>query len=253
MESWFYYVFLFMVGTVVGSFLNVCIVRIPEGKSVISPPSSCPKCGQRIRFYDNIPIISFLVLRGKCRDCGERISPVYPLVEFTTGIAFVGIYLSNGFSLDFIRNGFLISVLIAISVIDLKYYIIPNKIVYPGLTIGLVLSTIKGLNQLRDSILGMGIGVGALILISLLGRVIFRKESMGMGDVKLAGLIGLFLGWKGVLLSLYAASIVGAIFGIGLMVFAGRKRDSMIPFGPFIAVGSVVVMFWGRISILGLP
>jgi len=247
------YIFVFIMGTVVGSFLNVCIVRIPEGRSVISPPSSCPKCGRRIRFYDNIPLISFLLLGGKCRDCGERISPVYPLVELSTGLAFLGIYLYRGFSLDFVRSAFLISVLIAVGVIDLRHYIIPNRIVYPGLAVGAVLSLMGGLAQLRDSALGMGVGVGALLLVSLLGRAMFGKESMGLGDVKLAGLVGLFLGWKRVLLALYAASIVGAIFGIGLMIFAGRKRDSMIPFGPFIAAGSIVVMFWDQISILGLP
>jgi leader peptidase (prepilin peptidase)/N-methyltransferase len=240
-------IFVFIFGLAVGSFLNVCIYRLPLKKTIIFPASHCPKCGNKIRAYDNIPILSYIVLGGKCRFCKERISLIYPAVELLSGLIFLSLYLWYGLSWDFASRLFLFTSLIVIFFIDLKHQLIPDLITLPGIVAGVVFSLLSKSPSFLDSLIGLFSGGGLFYLVALAGDKIFKKESMGGGDIKLAAMLGTFLGWQKILLVFFLASFLGALVGIIFLALIPKLREKrLIPFGPFLAISTVICIFFGN-------
>ena len=236
---------VFLLGLVIGSFSNVCIYRLPRNESLVRPGSHCPQCSKPIPFYDNIPIISYLLLKGKCRYCGQSIPPQYPIVELATGLFYLALYLFYGLQPIAIVYMLLCTLLIIISFIDLRERIIPDVLSVPFIIIGFAFSFfLRNINPL-DSLLGILAGGGSLLLIAIVGSKLFKKEAMGGGDIKLAAMLGAFLGWQLTLLSLFLGFFVGSVIGVLIMVTSKNKND-VIPFGPFIALGAMISMFWGQ-------
>ena len=243
-------VFVFIFGLAVGSFLNVCIYRLPLRKSIIFPPSHCPKCGNKIRAYDNIPLLSYILLGGKCRFCQERISLIYPAVELLSGLIFLFLYLWYGLNWDFASNLFLFTSLMVIFFIDLKHQLIPDVITLPGIAVGLAFSLLSKSPSFLDSVIGIISGGGLFFLVALAGDKIFKKESMGGGDIKLAAMLGAFLGWQKILLVFFLASFLGALVGIIFLILSPKVRESrLIPFGPFMAVATAICIFFGNLLV----
>jgi leader peptidase (prepilin peptidase)/N-methyltransferase len=259
------YIFTVLFGAVVGSFLNVCIFRIPQGKSLISPLSYCPRCKSPIRAYDNIPILSYFTLGGKCRSCKAPISARYPLVEAMMAFLSVCLMLKFGLSPSFFISFVLIGALITVSFIDLDHRIIPDVISLPGMILGLLVSfgkpaghndflvrfvfkTIKGAVNMAtlDSLLGIFIGGGLLYAVAVLFFWITKREGMGGGDIKLLAMIGAFLGWSSTVFTILVSSLLGSLVGIVLMLVKGADSKYAIPFGPFLSMGAVIYLFFGR-------
>ncbi|MDD4910568.1 MAG: prepilin peptidase [Candidatus Omnitrophica bacterium] len=225
-----------ILGLCVGSFLNVCIYRLPLGKPVNKPPRSfCPRCDHVISWYDNIPIVSFLILRAKCRSCGGRISFVYPFVELLTAGAFFSLYSRFGLGFESVSYAVLSCGLIVATFVDLKHRIIPDEVSIGGIIAGFVF------NHNIDSLLGILIGGGVIYLTGLLGDFIFKKETMGGGDVKLLAMIGAFLGYKKALFTFFAAPFFGTAVGVYILL---KKKDHTIPYGPFLSLAALVSIFW---------
>lgn len=241
-----FYIFAFLLGAVVGSFLNVCICRLPEDKSVVFPPSACPKCGSRISWYDNMPIISFLLLRAKCRTCTAPISWRYPLVEALNGLLTLLLFLKFGISPAFLALFIFCSSLVVITFIDLDHQIIPDQISLPGIIIGFAFSFFLPWNGWQNSLLGILLGGGSLYLVAWGYEKLTGKEGMGGGDIKLLAMMGAFLGWRSVLFIIFAASLVGSVIGIAAMLIQKKDRKLAIPFGPFLAFAAVLYIFFGR-------
>lgn len=233
------YIVFFICGIVVGSFLGVTAYRIPRKLSIISPGSYCPGCKSKIAFYDNIPLISYMVLRGRCRNCGTRISLSTFLVELITGLLFILNFFHFGLSLQMIAGMILCSVLITVSIIDIEFRIIPNIIVLPFTIIGLGLNIFMNVDKWWQP-LAFSAGAFAFMLIINL----IYPRGMGMGDVKLSMMIGAFL-VKNVITGLFLGFLSGAVFGIALII-KKRKFRQTIPFGPFISFGSIIALFWGN-------
>ena len=236
---------LFVFGAIFGSFLNVLIYRVPRGESVVKPPSACPACGTRIRFHDNVPLVSYLVLGGRCRDCRARISPRYFVVELMAALIPVALYLKFGLGRELAVYWPLSYVLLFLSFVDLDHRILPDKVTLPGILVGLIVAPLVGLTSLPESLIGAVAGGGALYLIALAGTAVFGKESMGGGDIKLAAMLGAFLGWQGVIVFLFIAFFVGAVVGVAVLAARRSEGDHTIPFGPFIALGAFVTILWG--------
>ena len=234
-------VLLFLTGLIIGSFLNVVIYRLPEKESIVKPPSHCPKCNTKLEAIDLIPVISYLFTGGKCRYCGEKISIQYPLVEILTAFLFSLLYMKFGLTVQVYIYTLLLSSLIVITFIDYKYMIIPNVITYSGIFIGFLSAIIFDYITIFESLLGIFIPSLLLLLIALI-----FKGGMGMGDVKLAAMIGAFLGYKYTLASIFIGSILGSIIGITLIFLGIISRKERIPFGPFICLGSVIMIFAGE-------
>lgn len=241
-----FYIFAFLLGAIVGSFLNVCICRLPEEKSVVFPPSACPKCGSRISWYDNMPIISFLLLRAKCRTCSAPISWRYPLVEALNGLLTLLLFLKFGLSPAFLALFIFCSSLVVITFIDLDHQIIPDQISLPGIIIGFAFSFFLPWNGWLNSLLGILLGGGSLYLVAWGYEKLTGKEGMGGGDIKLLAMMGAFLGWRSVLFIIFAASLVGSVIGIAAMLIQKKDRKLAIPFGPFLAFAAVLYIFFGR-------
>ena len=239
-------IFAFLLGAVVGSFLNVCICRLPKEKSVVFPPSACPECGSRICWYDNIPIISFLLLRAKCRSCKTPISWRYPLVEALNGLLTLLLFLKFGISPAFLALFIFCSSLVVITFIDLDQQIIPDQISLPGIIIGFAFSFFLPWNGWLNSLLGILLGGGSLYLIAWGYEKLTGKEGMGGGDIKLLAMMGAFLGWRSVLFIIFAASLVGSVIGVAAMLIQKKDGKLAIPFGPFLAFGAVLYIFFGR-------
>ncbi len=237
---------IFCFGAVVGSFLNVCILRLPLDESVVSPGSRCPHCRCPIPWYLNIPLLSYLVLLGRCRRCGERISPVYPTVELITALLAVFLCMRFGLSWLFLAWFIFVASLIVISFIDLAHRIIPDVISLPGIPLGFVFSFFREDLSPLDSGLGLILGAGLLLAVSWGYFLFTRREGMGLGDVKLLAMIGAFLGWEGVLFVLLAASVIGAIIGTLIMVIMRSNLRLAIPFGPFLSIAAVGYLFFGE-------
>jgi len=237
--------FCFLLGTLVGSFLNVCIWRLPRGQSVVRPASRCPGCGSRISAGDNIPLLSYFLLQRRCRHCGQPISPRYPVVEALTGAMAVVIFLSFGPTVPGLRIFILFCLLLVVACADLDRMMIPDAVTLPGMILGLALNALVAPRTIVSFVLGAVVGGAALFLVAVLGELLFKKESMGGGDIKLAAMVGAFVGWQGVLLALFVAVLGGALVGLALILSGLRKRREVIPFGPFIATGTLVVVFWG--------
>jgi len=240
------WVILFFFGASVGSFLNVCIHRIPAGRSVVSPPSSCPACGHRIRWHDNLPLLGWLFLRGRCRDCGAPIPVRYPLVEGICGILTVALFHRFGISFTFLSFWLLTMALVAVTFIDLDHQIIPDSITLPGIVVGFFSSFFLPWLSWKSSLLGILFGGGVLLAIAYGYELVTRKEGMGGGDVKLLAMMGAFLGWKAIPFILFASSLVGSVIGLILMKLTKSDGKLAIPFGPFLSLGAVIYLFCGK-------
>ncbi|NVN89886.1 MAG: prepilin peptidase [Desulfuromonadales bacterium] len=238
-------VFAFIFGAVVGSFLNVCICRLPANESVVSPPSHCPHCQYPIRWFDNIPIVSYLLLGGKCRGCQAKISLQYPLVELLNGLVCLALFISFGPTLDFCVFFLFCSALVVITFIDLEHQIIPDEISLPGIVIGFLCSfVLNGLGWL-NSLLGILLGGGSLLLVAYCYQRLTGKEGMGGGDIKLLAMMGAFLGWKSIPFIIFASSLVGSVVGVTLMLIQKKDSKLAIPFGPYLAFGALLYIFFG--------
>jgi leader peptidase (prepilin peptidase)/N-methyltransferase len=241
----FLYIFLTCVGAAVGSFLNVLIFRIPEGQSIVLPSSHCPKCGHAIRVYDNIPIISYLILRGKCRDCHEKISMQYPIVEAVAALMSLLLFLKFGLSFKYLSSSIFICALIVITFIDLRHQIIPDVISLPGIPVFFFLAVFFMNLTLWESLLGILIGGGCLFAIAFLYEIITKREGMGGGDIKLLAMLGAFLGWKSLFFILFVSSLLGAVVGVSAMIIKGQDMKYAVPFGPFLSIAAVAYLFVG--------
>jgi len=237
-------VFSIIFGAIVGSFLNVCIIRLPKEESIITPGSHCPHCNHPIMFYDNIPLISYLLLGGKCRYCKRSISAQYPLVEGTTAISSFLLFLKYGFSLSYFFYFSFVAALMIITVIDLYHQIIPDVISIPGIGVGLLGALIIPHITFFKSLLGILLGGGSLFVVATSYQWLFKREGMGGGDVKLLAMIGAFLGWDAVILTILLSSLIGSITGMIIMVLKGKGFKYAIPFGPFLSLGAVIALFY---------
>jgi leader peptidase (prepilin peptidase)/N-methyltransferase len=235
-----------VIGLVIGSFLNVVIARVPERRSLVHPRSACPGCGMMIAWYDNIPILSFLALRRRCRACKMKIPWRYPLVEAMTGVLFAAAYVTFGQTLNAIVAAIFLAALLAITMIDLEHQIIPDVISLPGILAGCIASLATGRVHWLDSILGIALGAGIITVILLVGTWWAGQQAMGGGDIRLAAMLGAFLGWKVLIFSLFLASFLGGIIGLILLGTGLRGRKDPIPFGPFLAAGGAAGMFFGE-------
>lgn len=258
-------VFAGLFGLCIGSFLNVVIWRVPLGKSIVSPPSACPGCGKEIEPIDNIPVLSYLLLKGKCRNCSMTISPKYPITELVTGVLFGLAALQTGYSTAFINYAVLISLMITVVRTDLEQYIILDEVSIGGAAAGVLLALLPGGTDILTSLITAVAGAGFFLLIRLgasyyLKRKNIRTEApegyedeedefqggMGWGDIKLAACIGAFLGPASTVIAFFTAFILGALSGGAMMVFKGRKGRTPIPFGPFMAAGALLALFFGK-------
>lgn len=256
---WLFYFFSFLFGAVVGSFLNVCIYRVPTGRSIVYPNSHCPLCGASIKPYDNIPILSFLLLRGKCRACHQPISIRYPIVELLNALLFLLIFYTFGFGIHAFIYAAFASALVVISFIDLDHQIIPDIISYPGIAIGLLLPIAFHYAKMGylwyptvlDALIGAAIGFFPLYFFALIYFAITKKEGLGLGDAKLLAWIGAFLGWKSVLLTILLGSVLGSIISLILIFKYKKSRKTLIPFGPFLSFGALTTLLFGEQIITG--
>lgn len=243
-------IFAGIFGLIFGSFLNVCIYRIPREKSIVWPPSGCPKCNEPIKWYDNIPLLSFLILRGKCRHCKNPISWQYPIVELLTGVLTVLCVWRFGITAWTFAVLAAVYALIALSVIDLELMIIPDRFSLGLIVLGLAVAwfnpNFSGTWWQKElaSLLGAGVGLFGVLAIALIGTWIFKKDAMGGGDVKLMGGVGALIGWQGVLTTVVMASFFGLVYAVFLMIFKGKKGGDAIPFGPFLSLGALINLFY---------
>ena len=241
--------FVFMVGLSVGSFLNVCIYRLPRNQSILHPASRCPNCQNPLKWYDNIPLLSYSLLKGRCRNCQAPISIRYPLVEILTGILFLLSFLHHPIGLSFssfpllLKDLIFISLLLPIFFIDLENQIIPNYLSYPIIAAGLISGALAG--SLLPSLIGAVIGGALFVTIRLLGSFFLKEEAMGVGDIKLAAGIGAFLGWKIGLISFFISFLLGTVIVIILLVTHLKKKKDKIPFAPFLIGASFIYLFIG--------
>jgi leader peptidase (prepilin peptidase)/N-methyltransferase len=242
---------VFVFGIIIGSFLNVLIYRLPRKLSLIRPRSKCPRCDSKIKFYDNVPIFSYLILRGKCRACGGKIPFRYPVVEALAGILSVVALFHFGITLRGFEALFLSLVFIAIFFIDLEFTIIPDVFTLPGVIIGFGISFFPdGFVNWNQSLIGLLVGGGSFFLVGMLGEFLFKKEALGFGDVKFAAMLGAFLGWQNLILILILASFLGSVVGIAMIYFTRKKgKSSYIPFGPFLVAGALIAVYFGDIII----
>jgi leader peptidase (prepilin peptidase)/N-methyltransferase len=245
-------VFVFIFGLVVGSFLNVCIYRIPLKKSIINPPSGCPGCGERIKFYDNIPLISFLILRGKCRHCHEAISIRYPFIELLTGLLSLAVFMKYYPDYwQYLAFFIFVSALVVISFIDLDHQIIPDIISIPGIIAGFAVAVCLNFfssypTTWIDSLLGIIAGGGILYLVAVIFEKLTGKEGMGGGDIKLLAMIGAWMGWRSLPLIILSSSLTGCVIGASALLLSGKGLRARIPFGPFLVIGALIYLFFGR-------
>ena len=249
-----YIIFFFVLGLIVGSFLNVCIYRLARGESIIFPSSYCPQCQHKLNISDLIPVFSYLFLAGKCRYCQAPISFRYPLVELATGVLFSSMYFLFPTFLELIFGLFFVCVLVIIFFIDLEHQVIPDSVslsgIAGGLIYGLILTLIAfnklGFQPALTSILGALLGYAILFSIAKLGKVVFKKEAMGEGDLFVAALLGAFLGWQGVLLALFLAYLLAGLAAVLLLVLGRVKLGESVPFGPALALGGILALFFGK-------
>ena len=246
-------VFVFLAGLCIGSFLNVCIWRIPRDESIVWPGSHCPACNHAIAPWDNLPLLSWVFLGGKCRHCRAPISPRYFVVELLTGTLFAGLWLVHGWTLQTPVYLFFTAALILGTFVDFDHLILPDRVTIGGMVAGPILSfafpALQGqterLPALVQSLIGLAVGYGLLWLVATIGRAILKREAMGMGDVKLLGAIGACLGWPAVLFTIFVSSLSGTLLGFTLIALGKKELQSKIPYGPHIALAAVLWMFCG--------
>ena|SRR6266566_665425 len=257
---------IFVFGLIIGSFLNVCILRIPVAESVVLPPSHCPSCGMPIKPYDNIPVVSWLVLAGRCRKCKARISAMYPMVELGTGLLFLACYCVFGIKAEALKWAIFAALLIVLTITDLRERILPDKVNFVGFGLGLLLSLFtrpvdgtalwlanhlftypppEAALSFADALIGAGVASGLLWLVA---EGYFRargREGMGLGDVKMMAMAGAFLGLQRALLTILLGSLLGSIIGIAVIAIGRKGRDFELPFGTFLGAGAMLVVFFG--------
>ena len=243
----FWYVTAAALGAVIGSFLNVCIYRLPRGESIAWPGSHCPACGASIAWFDNIPVLSYLSLFGRCRACRSPISIRYPLVEAANAAGYVTILATFGANWTAILYCVLFSALLVVAGTDLTHKIIPNVVTVPGILVGLVGAATVLPVGLVNALLGVAIGGGILWALAWASPYLFGKEGMGGGDIKLLAMIGAFLGWKPALLTIMIGSLSGSVIGVSLIALGLMKRDEYIPFGPFLVFGALLSLFFSQL------
>jgi leader peptidase (prepilin peptidase)/N-methyltransferase len=238
-----------VLGAALGSFLNVLIYRLPEETSIIFPASRCPHCRKAIRFYDNIPVISYILLKGRCRECHEKISFRYPLVELITAVISLLLFWKFGLTFQYLFSFIFVCALMVITFIDLDHQIIPDVITLPGIPI-FFLAAVFAMNlRFLDAFLGFLIGGGCLYGIAFVYELVTKREGMGGGDIKLLAMIGAFLGWQSLLFVLLVSSLLGAVVGISVMMVKGQDMKYAVPFGPFLSFAAVAYIFFGDYAI----
>ncbi len=233
-------------GALIGSFLNVCIYRLPRHESIVWPGSHCPGCTQPIAWYDNIPILSYIILGGRCRYCTVRIPFGYPLIEILNASGYVALFWAFGPSWVTVAYCLLYSALLVVAGTDLSHKIIPNAVTFPGIVVGLICATTVLPLGILGSLLGILVGGGILWLLAWASPYLFGKEGMGGGDIKLLAMIGAFLGWKPALMTIMIGSFLGSLVGVTLIAAQLIKREDYIPFGPFLVCGALVALFFGE-------
>jgi leader peptidase (prepilin peptidase)/N-methyltransferase len=243
-------IIIFVFGIIIGSFLNVCILRLPENRSIVNGPSSCPGCGTRLKALDLVPVFSYIVLRGKCRYCKKKISAQYPAVEFLTGALLLLLYIRFGFTCALPAFAALVCVLIVLTLIDWRHMIIPNGLVIVMFVIGVLQLAasffVTGLESWLDYVIGFLAGGVPLLLIALFCSYVLKKEAFGGGDIKLMAAAGLIIGWKFVITSYIIGIVTGAVFSVILLSTGRKKRGDEIPFGPFLSLGITASIFFGN-------
>lgn len=260
-------IIVFIAGLCLGSFLNVCIHRLPRGESVVHPRSRCPRCGHPIAAYDNIPVLSYLMLRGRCRHCTSRISPTYPVVELLTGVTLLAVYLRFGFSPQGLKAALLGCALIVLVFTDLGQRLLPDLVTYPGMAAGFLFALWLPLEDgtaelvwhrlldtnlplilvsLTDALFGAFLGAGLLFVLGEVWYRLRRVEAMGLGDVKMMTMVGLFFGVKLTLLTLLLGSLVGSLLGGAFILLAKKDTRYELPLGTFLGLAALVALFWGR-------
>lgn len=243
--SW---IFVPLLGAVVGSFANVCILRWPRGESVVCPSSRCLECGQSLRWWDNIPLLSFFILRGRCRFCQAPISLQYPLVEGVAILLAVGLYLFWGWTVPFFVYFYFVISLVIIVVVDARHQMIPDLLTLPGIGVGLFSSFFRPNILPLDAGIGCFVGGGFLYLVAFAYRRIRGVEGLGGGDIKLLAMIGSFLGWRGVFVTLFLGSLFGSLAGLYLWVRHRKGFQTAIPFGPFLSIAAMLTLLWGDLG-----
>lgn len=258
----YFYIIIALFGLVIGSFLNVLIYRLPiEGKKASQGRSECPACGHQLKWYHNIPLLSYIFLRGRCGFCNEKISLRYPTVELLNAALYLYFWWQFGQGQEFYVFAGLGSALLTIFFIDYDHQIIPDLITLPGMVAGLAVSFLPDGMGIGSSSVGLLVGGGSLYLVAMLGDWLFKKESMGGGDIKMAAMLGAFLGWQKVLLIFISSAVIGLVVSIGIMAFSAKLREHrVVPFGPFLAMAAVGAMIYGDQlinfyihSVVGLP
>ncbi len=234
-----------VLGAITGSFANVCIYRLPRRESIVTPGSYCPHCREPVRWHDNVPILGYILLRGRCRDCGGRISLRYPLVEGTVALLFLGFwFLESGRVAAFAADAVFGLALVITVGIDLEHRLIPDRVTLPLLGFSLAVSLAPGGIAPLVSLIGALAGGGIMYLIAVAGDAVYKRETMGGGDIKLAAAIGAFVGWKILIVALFAAFVLGAAGGVVYLALGGRDRT--VPFGPFLAAGALIALVAGE-------
>ena len=241
MPDWLLWTYATLVGACVGSFLNVCVYRLPEGLSVIRPRSRCPACETPIAWYDNLPVVSWLVLRGKCRACGARFSPQYAIVELVTALVWLAAAVRFGASWHALAVAIFFTLLLGIALTDLRAYIIPDEFTLGGTAIGLALAAAPGGISLRQSVLGAVVGFAFLYLAAVVGEWALKKPAMGGGDIKMMAMVGAFLGPMGTVLTIFLGALAGTIVFLPISM----RTKKLVPFGIFLALGAAITEGWG--------
>lgn len=249
-----------VVGAIVGSFLNVCIHRLPRHESIVWPASRCPSCAAPIAWHDNIPVLSYLLLKGRCRSCRAVISRRYPIIELANAVGYSVIIWWFGMGWPVVAYALLLSALLVMTCTDLSHQIIPDAITLPGIAVGLLCAATILPVGLVNSVLGILLGGGILWALAWASPYLFGKEGMGGGDIKLLAMIGSFLGWQPTLLTIIVGAVAGSVVGISLIALKLMRRDQYLPFGPFLAFGALMAMFfhqdilvWYRGLLIGAP
>lgn len=232
-----------VLGAVFGSFLNVCIVRLPREESLLRPRSRCPRCGNPVAWYDNVPVISWMLLRGKCRRCREPIAIQYPLVELITGAIWAGAAWHYGVSATGLAAAGFGTILLGIGITDARHYLIPDEYTIGGVLLGLALSLRGGLDGLLAALIGVAAGFAILLAVAWLGERAFKQEAMGGGDIKMMAMVGAFVGWKGVLLTIFGGALLGTLIFVPMILILRQKR--LVPFGVFLAAAAGITFVTG--------
>jgi leader peptidase (prepilin peptidase) / N-methyltransferase len=245
---WFPAIFAGFFGAAVGSFLNVCIYRWPADESVIRPASRCPGCGHALAWYDNIPILGWLWLRGACRYCGSRISAQYPLIELATALLWVAAVLHFGIGVEALRAAVFLSILLGIAMTDAREMVIPDQFSLGGMVIGILFAAIPGDFPLTTSLIGAVFGYTGLWMVKIIAEKALKKPALGIGDIHMMAFVGAFTGWSGALLTLMIGSFAGLIIGVPFTWMRGRLAPmaTYLPLGTFLAIGGAIAYMWGE-------